>query len=68
MVRTYGALWRVPVVGGIPRARGARAICSLAGLGPQGEGLVALGSDSYAISSEKLFGSPASIAVIRCGA
>ncbi len=67
MVRTYGALWRVPIVGGIPRARGTRAICSLGGLGPQGEGLVALSGDLYAISSEKLFGSPASVAVVKCG-
>jgi hypothetical protein len=68
MVRTYGALWRVPIVGGIPRARGTRAICSLGGLGPQGEGLVALTGDLYAISSEKLFGSSASVAVVKCGA
>lgn len=67
MVRTYGALWRVPLTGGIPRGRGTRAVCSLGGLGPQGEGLVSLGDDRYAISSEKLFGSPASIAVVRCG-
>lgn len=66
MVRTYGALWRMPVVGGIPRPRETKLVCSLGGLGPQGEGLAALGGDLYAVSSEKLLLTPQSIALVRC--
>lgn len=67
MVRTYGGLWRVPFDRGLPHVRGTTLVCGLAGLGPQGEGLAALGGDLYAISSERLMGTPASIALVRCG-
>lgn len=66
-VRTYGGLWRVPFVDGMPVPRETRALCGLVGLGPQGEGLAWLGGDLFALSSERLFRSPASIALARCG-
>jgi len=66
-VRTYGGLWKVPFRGGVPVARETRPLCSLAGLGPQGEGLAWLGADLFALTSEKLFGNRASIALARCG-
>jgi hypothetical protein len=66
-VRTYGGLWKVPFKGGMPVAGETRALCSLAGLGPQGEGLAWLGGDLFALSSEKLFRFGASIALVRCG-
>ncbi len=65
-IRTYGGLWRVPFVGGRPDSAGTRPLCSLAGLGVQGEGLAWLGGDLFAVSSEKLFRSPASVALARC--
>lgn len=65
-VRTYGALWTVPFVRGRPVAARTRALCSLAGLGPQGEGLTWIAGDLYALTSEKLFGTEASIALVRC--
>jgi hypothetical protein len=65
-LRTYGALWRIPFVHGRPVAAGTRALCSLAGLGPQGEGLAWISGDLYALTSEKLFRTPASIALVRC--
>ena len=68
MVRTYGALWRVPFVAGRPRVAETTLLCGLAGLGPQGEGLVAIGPDVYAISSERWLGNEPSVAVVRCGA
>lgn len=67
MLRTYGVLWAVPFRDGRPVAAATRARCTLAGLGPQGEGLAALGGDLFALSSERLFGAPASIALVRCG-
>ena len=66
MVRTYGALWRVPFAHGRPEAAATRVVCSLAGLGGQGEGLAWLGGDLYALSSEKVFTFPASVALARC--
>jgi hypothetical protein len=65
-VRTYGAIWRVPFVRGLPVAGRTRALCSLAGLGPQGEGIAWLSGDLYALTSEKLFRTEASIAMVRC--
>lgn len=67
VVRTYGALWRVPFVRGRPDLPRTRPLCRLAGLGPQGEGVAWLGGDLYALTSEKLFRSGASIALVRCG-
>lgn len=66
-VRTYGGLWRVPFKEGVPVAAETRPLCALAGLGPQGEGLAWLGDDLFAVTSEKLFGNKASIALVRCG-
>jgi hypothetical protein len=65
-VRTYGGLWKVPFPEGRPDLARTRPLCSLAGFGVQGEGLAWLGGDLYALSSEKLFGSPASVALVRC--
>lgn len=65
-VRTYGALFALPVVRGRPVATATRALCQLIGLGPQGEGVAWLGGGYFALSSEKLFRSPASIALARC--
>jgi hypothetical protein len=67
VIRTYGALWRVPFREGRPVPAETRPICSLVGLGPQGEGVAWLGRDLYAITSEKLFSTPASITLVRCG-
>lgn len=67
IVRTYGALWQVPFRAGRPVPARTRPLCSLAGLGPQGEGLAWLGGDLYALTSEKLFRFDASIALVRCG-
>jgi len=66
VVRTYGALWKVPFRMGRPVPRATKALCSLAGLGPQGEGVAWIAGDLYALSSEKLFRSDASIAMVRC--
>lgn len=66
-VRTYGGLWKVPFKDGMPVARETTPLCSLAGLGPQGEGLAWLGGDLFALTSEKLFRFAASIALVRCG-
>lgn len=66
VVRTYGALWAIPFKGGRPDVAATRARCRLAGLGPQGEGIAWLGDDLFALTSEKLFRSPASIALVRC--
>ena len=66
IVRTYGALWTVPFRAGRPDVAAARPRCRLAGLGPQGEGVAWLGGDLFALSSEKLFRSPASVALVRC--
>jgi hypothetical protein len=65
-VRTYGGLWKLPFPGGRPDVTRTRPLCSLAGFGVQGEGLAWLGGDLFAVSSEKLFGSPASVALVRC--
>lgn len=65
-VRTYGALYALPFVHGRPVASRTRVLCHLIGLGPQGEGLAWLGQGYFALSSEKLFRSPASIALARC--
>jgi len=65
-VRTYGGLWKIPFERGRPDSAGTRALCSLAGLGVQGEGLAWLGDALFAVSSEKLFRAPASIALARC--
>jgi len=65
-VRTYSGLWKVPFADGRPVPAGTRPLCSLAGLGVQGEGLAWLGGDLFVVSSEKLFGSPASVALARC--
>lgn len=67
-LRTYGMLWTIPMPGGIPQAAATRPLCRLAGLGPQGEGLAWLGEDLFAVSSERLLRTPASIALIRCPA
>jgi hypothetical protein len=66
-VRTYGGLWKVPFADGAPLASATRPLCTLAGMGPQGEGLAWLGGDLFALTSEKLFSSKASIALVRCG-
>ena len=66
VVRTYGVLWTVPFAGGRPVIAATKARCRLAGLGPQGEGVAWLGGDLFALTSEKLFRSPASIAMVRC--
>ena len=66
-VRTYGGLWKVPFKAGMPVASETRPLCALAGLGPQGEGLAWLSGDLFALTSEKLFGNKASIALVRCG-
>lgn len=66
VVRTYGALWSVPFRNGGPEPAATRPLCSLAGLGPQGEGVAWLGDDLYAVTSEKLLGTPASITLVRC--
>lgn len=65
-VRTYGALFAVPFARGAPVAAATRPLCTLTGLGPQGEGVAWLGRGYFALSSEKLFRTPASIAVARC--
>lgn len=65
-VRTYGGLWKVPFTDGHPDVTHTRFLCTLAGLGVQGEGLAWLGGDLFVLSSEKLFGSPASVALVRC--
>ncbi len=65
-VRTYGALWKVPFVHGHPVPAGTKVLCSLAGLGPQGEGLAWIAGDLYGLTSEKLFRTEASIALVRC--
>ncbi len=65
-VRTYGALWQVPFVHGRPVPGRTKVLCSLAGLGPQGEGLAWIGGDLFALTSEKLFRTEASIALVRC--
>lgn len=67
VIRTYGGIWRLPFVSGTPRNAETRLLCSVAGLGPQGEGIAALGDGYYAISSEKVLATGASVAVIRCG-
>lgn len=67
IIRTYGALWRLPFVGREPQPRHTTALCSIVGLGPQGEGVAALGGGLYGLTSEKLMGSNASIALVRCG-
>jgi hypothetical protein len=67
VIRTYGALWSVPFRNGRPVAAATRPLCSLVGLGPQGEGVTWLGEDRYAVTSEKLLGTPASITMVRCG-
>lgn len=67
IIRTYGALWRLPFVGGEPQPRNTTPLCSIVGLGPQGEGVAALGGGLYGLTSEKLMGSSASIALARCG-
>ena len=67
IIRTYGALWRLPFVGGEPQPRHTSALCSVVGLGPQGEGVAALGPGLYGLTSERLMGTPASIALARCG-
>lgn len=67
IIRTYGALWRLPFVGGEPHPRDITPLCSVVGLGPQGEGVAALGGGLYGLTSEKLMGSSASIALARCG-
>jgi hypothetical protein len=66
VIRTYGALWSVPFENGRPLPAGTRPLCSLVGLGPQGEGVAWLGGDLYAVTSEKLLGTPASITMVRC--
>jgi len=66
VVRTYGALWKVPFLRERPVPTGTRRLCSLAGLGPQGEGLAWIADDLYGLTSEKLFGTEASIALVRC--
>lgn len=66
IVRTYGALWTLPFRGGAPDIAATRPRCRLAGLGPQGEGVAWLGGDLFALTSEKLFRSPASVALVRC--
>ncbi|HEX7918616.1 MAG TPA: hypothetical protein VF454_04385 [Gemmatimonadales bacterium] len=66
IIRTYGALWRLPFLGGEPQPRNVTALCSIVGLGPQGEGVAALGGGLYGLTSEKLMGSTASIALARC--
>ena len=65
-VRTYGALWKVPFLRGRPVPARSKVLCSLAGLGPQGEGVAWIAGDLYALTSEKLFGTEASIALVRC--
>ena len=65
-VRTYGAIWKVPFVHGRPVPAATKLLCSLAGLGPQGEGLAWVTGDLYALTSEKLFRTEASIALVRC--
>jgi hypothetical protein len=65
-VRTYGTLWLVPFARGRPVASGTHPLCRLAGLGPQGEGIAWIASDLYALTSEKLFRTPASITLVRC--
>lgn len=67
IVRTYGELWVVPFLGGRPHPNETRPLCSLQGLGPQGEGVAWLGKGLFGLTSEKLFRSPASIALVRCG-
>lgn len=66
VVRTYGALWKVPFRLGRPVPRATKALCSLAGLGPQGEGVAWIAGDLYGLTSEKLFRTDASIALVRC--
>ena len=66
VIRTYGALWSVPFRSGRPVVAETRPLCSLVGLGPQGEGVTWVRNDLYVVTSEKLFGSPASIAMVRC--
>lgn len=66
IIRTYGALWRLPFIGGEPQPRNTTPLCSIVGLGPQGEGVAALGGGLYGLTSEKLMGSSASIALARC--
>jgi hypothetical protein len=66
VVRTYGALWKVPFRRGRPVAGATKALCSLAGLGPQGEGVAWISGDLYGLTSEKLFRTDASIALVRC--
>ena len=66
VVRTYGGLWLVPFPGGRPDPRNTRPLCGIAGLGPQGEGVAWLGGDLFGLTSEKLFRSNASIALVRC--
>lgn len=67
IIRTYGALWRLPFAAGVPRPSRTTVVCRVVGLGPQGEGVAALGGGLYALSSERLMGSTASIALARCG-
>ena len=67
IIRTYGALWRLPFLGGEPQPRNTTPLCSVAGLGPQGEGVTALGRGLYGLTSERLMGSTATIALVRCG-
>lgn len=65
-VRTYGALFVVPFGEGGPLTAATRPLCTLVGLGPQGEGVAWLGHGYFALSSEKLFRTPASIALAKC--
>ncbi len=67
-IRTYGALWLVPFLRGRPVVARTRPLCRLDGLGAQGEGLAWLEGDLYMLTSEKLFRTAASIALVRCPA
>jgi hypothetical protein len=66
VIRTYGGLWSVPFRNGRPVPAETRPLCSLVGLGPQGEGVAWIEGDLYAVTSEKLLGTPASITMVRC--
>jgi hypothetical protein len=66
-LRTYAYLYLYRLTPGghlvpIPPA----PLCSLNGLGPQGEGVAWLGPDTFVLTSEKFLIFPASIAVVRC--
>lgn len=67
-VRTYGYLYLYRLDrGGRFTPIGRSPLCSLHGLGAQGEGVAWLGPDTFVLTTEQFLILPASVAVARCG-